>query len=64
MPVDRWRPGQQLRDRQRIAVPPGTAPGSYTLYVGAFRGAARLSVTPAAASDGKDRLRVLTLVVR
>jgi arylsulfatase A-like enzyme len=64
LPVDRWRPGQQIRDRQRIAVPPGTPPGSYTLYVGAFRGGARMPVTPAASSDGKDRLRVLTLVVR
>jgi arylsulfatase A-like enzyme len=64
MPVERWRPGQQIRDRQRIAMPAGTPAGSYTLYVGAFKGAERMPVTPAAASDGKNRLRVLTLVVR
>jgi hypothetical protein len=64
MPVERWHPGQQIRDRQRIAIPAGTRPGTYTLYVGAFRGGERLRVTPAGQSDGKDRLRVLTLVVR
>jgi choline-sulfatase len=64
MPLERWRPGQRIRDRQRIVVPPGTPPGVYTLYVGAFRGGARLPVGPPALSDGKDRLRVLSFTVR
>ena len=64
MPLERWRPGQVIRDRQRIPIPFGSPPGTYTIYVGAFRGADRLRVTPAALSDGKDRLRVGTFVVR
>jgi choline-sulfatase len=63
MPIDRWRPGQVLRDRQRIAMPPGTPAGTYTLYLGAFRGAERLPVTPAALNDGNNRLRLLSFVV-
>jgi arylsulfatase A-like enzyme len=63
MPIERWRPGQELRDRQRIPIPPGTPPGTYTLYVGAFRGAERMTVTPAALSDGNNRLRLLSFTV-
>src|SRR6185369_6840045 len=64
MPLERWRPGQQIRDRQRFLIPPGAPPGAYTIYVGAFRGAERARVTPAALTDGKDRLRVGSFVVR
>jgi 4-amino-4-deoxy-L-arabinose transferase-like glycosyltransferase len=31
--VDRWQPGQTLRDVQRVTVPPGTPPGEYNLEV-------------------------------
>jgi arylsulfatase A-like enzyme len=66
MPLERWRPGQHIRDRQRIFIPVGTPPGSYTIYLGAYRagGSERLHVTPPALTDGKDRLRVGTFVVR
>jgi len=63
MPLERWRPGQSLRDRQRIPIPAGTPGGTYTLYVGAYRGAERLPVTPASLNDGKDRLRLLSFTV-
>ena len=55
MPLERWRPGQRIRDRQRISIPPATPPGTYTLYIGAFRGVERLPVTPATLTDGKNR---------
>ena len=51
-------------NRQRIPLQPGMPPGVYTIYVGAFRGGERLPVSPAALSDGHDRLRVGTFVVR
>jgi len=63
MPLERWRPGIELRDRQRIAIAAGTPPGTYTLYVGAFRGGERLPVTPPALSDGNKRLRLLSFTV-
>jgi arylsulfatase A-like enzyme len=63
MPLERWRPGQQIRDRFKIALPVGAPPGAYTLYLGAFHGAERLPVAPAALSDGHDRLRVFQLPV-
>jgi arylsulfatase A-like enzyme len=63
MPLERWRPGQRIRDRQRIAVPVGAPPGVYVLHVGAFRGGERLPVTPAALNDGKDRVPALSFRV-
>jgi arylsulfatase A-like enzyme len=64
MPLERWRPGQQIRDHHHVVVGPSWPRGTYTLYVGAFRGRDRLAAEPAALSDGKDRLRVGTFVVR
>ena len=63
LPVDRWRPGQRIRDVQQIFIPPTTPPGTYTFSVGAFRGVERLKVTPARLTDGKKRLKVGTFVV-
>jgi choline-sulfatase len=63
MPLERWRPGQVVRDRQRIPVPAGTPAGTYTLYVGAYRGAERLPVSPPALNDGNNRLRLLSFTV-
>jgi arylsulfatase A-like enzyme len=62
-PIERWRAGQHIRDRQRIGFPVHTTPGVYTVYVGLFKGASRLPVTPPASNDGKDRLRVTTIQV-
>ncbi len=63
-PLDRWRPGQRIRDRQRIGFPQDAPPGVYTLYVGLFRrGGERMPVTPPEATDGRNRLRVATIVV-
>ena len=60
-PLERWRPGQHIRDRQRIGF--FGPPGLYTIYVGLFKGGARMPVAPPEASDGKDRLRVTTVRV-
>ncbi|HET6283431.1 MAG TPA: sulfatase-like hydrolase/transferase [Polyangia bacterium] len=62
--VERWHPGQRIRDQQRIPIPLGSPPGRYTLYVGAFRGNDRLPITPATLTDGGKRLRLGTFVVR
>jgi arylsulfatase A-like enzyme len=64
MPLERWRPGQGIRDTWRIGLPPAAPPGTYTLYIGAFRGAEHLPVTPASLADPAGRLRVGTFVVR
>ncbi|HEY5283663.1 MAG TPA: sulfatase, partial [Polyangia bacterium] len=63
-PMERWRPGQRIRDRLRIAFTPAMPPGLYTVYVGLFKGVARAPVTPASASDGRDRLKLATMVVQ
>src|SRR4029079_10253702 len=48
MPLERCRPGRELRERKRIATRPATPPGASPLYIGAYRGAQRLPVTPPA----------------
>jgi arylsulfatase A-like enzyme len=64
LPVERWRPGQRIRDVQHVPIPSGMPPGIYTFSIGAFRGSDRLKVTPARLTDGKDRLKVGTFVVK
>ena len=63
-PIERWRPGQHIRDRQHIGFSPQAPPGLYTVFVGLFKGSGRLPVTPPAANDGKDRLRLATIRVQ
>ncbi|MCG5052034.1 MAG: sulfatase-like hydrolase/transferase [Myxococcales bacterium] len=62
-PLERWRQGQTIVDRHVAAVPPHLPPGSYTLYVGLWKGSERMDVVPTAASDGSKRLIVGTLTV-
>jgi arylsulfatase A-like enzyme len=64
MPLPRWRPGQTIHDTQRISIPPGGPRGTYTLYLGAYRGAEHLVVTPKAFVDPAGRLRLGTFTVR
>jgi arylsulfatase A-like enzyme len=64
MPLSRWRPGQSIRDTQRIPMPPGGPRGTYTLYLGAYRGAEHLPVTPKALVDPAGRLRLGTFEVK
>lgn len=35
-PSEQWTPGERFLDRIRVALPPGTPPGEYTLYVGLY----------------------------
>jgi hypothetical protein len=63
-PLERWRPGQSIRDRLPITFTGAMPPGTYTVFVGLFKGNERAKVTPASASDGHDRLRLATIVVQ
>jgi hypothetical protein len=62
--MERWRPGQHIRDRLPIAFTTAMPPGAYTVYVGLFKGTARAPVTPSSATDGQNRLRLATIVVQ
>jgi hypothetical protein len=63
-PVDRWRRGQRIRDRQHIVFPSTQPPGLYTISLGFYRRNERMPVTPPQASDGANRLRVATIMVQ
>jgi hypothetical protein len=56
-PIARWRPGQLVVDRQKLRVPPGAAPGDYTVYFGIYQGVQRLPVP--GAPDGRVRAAAL-----
>ncbi|MBL8683087.1 MAG: sulfatase-like hydrolase/transferase [Myxococcales bacterium] len=43
-PMDRWQPGQRLRDRWTFRLPTDIPVGRYALMVGLFRGNERMSV--------------------
>ncbi len=64
-PVERWRPGQRIRDRQRITF--DLAPGEYTVFLGFYKGQERLPVRlpmgSSTAGDADSRLPVATIVV-
>jgi arylsulfatase A-like enzyme len=66
-PVDRWRPGQTIRDRFTIEFGANEAPGLHTLALGFWHPPAnprqRLSVAPADAQDGQDRLYLVSFLV-
>jgi len=62
-PFERWRPGQRIRDRVSIAFTHAMPAGTYAVSLGLFKGKERAPVTPAAAGDGQNRLRLATLVV-
>jgi 4-amino-4-deoxy-L-arabinose transferase-like glycosyltransferase len=68
LPIERWRPGDLLRDTHRVPVPLVTAPaGLYTIYVGFWPGGdtvRRLPVTAGLAHDGRDRVALGTIQVR
>lgn len=62
--MDRWRPGQHIRDRIHVTFTPSMPPGIYTVYVGLFKGSQRDPVSPASATDGHDRLRLAVITVK
>jgi hypothetical protein len=62
-PVERWRPGQTVRDRHTITLDPSLPPGRYALYVGLWRGNERQPVFPPEKSDGNNRLKVVEFTV-
>jgi len=62
-PMERWRPGQHIRDASALCFPHTHLPACTPIYVGLFKAGARMPVTPAQAHDGKDRLRVTTIRV-
>jgi arylsulfatase A-like enzyme len=64
MPLERWRPGQTIHDTQHISMAPGSPRGTYTLFMGAYRGAEHLRPSPPSLVDAAGRLRVGTFVVR
>ncbi len=63
-PMERWHPGQRIRDRLHITFPPTSPAGVYSVYVGLFKGGQRLPVSPAGTSDSHDRLRLATILVQ
>ncbi|MET0339720.1 MAG: glycosyltransferase family 39 protein [Polyangiales bacterium] len=54
-PVRLWTQGDIVVDRQRVSVPATATPGTYTMYVGFFRGETRLKVS-SGPKDDTDRV--------
>ena len=62
-PVRLWDVGDVILDRQTVSVPATSPPGTYTLFVGFYRGETRLKVKQGA-EDGVSRIRAGTVRVQ
>jgi 4-amino-4-deoxy-L-arabinose transferase-like glycosyltransferase len=62
-PTNHWLPGDYVTDTQWVDVENGSSAGTYTLYMGFFLGSKRMKVTPRAAHDGSDRIKLGTIQV-
>jgi len=62
-PFEWWRRGQFIRYTRTVAVPPSTAPGRYTLWVGLWRGNKRRPARAAHVPVDADRAQVATVEV-
>lgn len=62
-PVRLWNEGDIVVDRQRVSVPATTPPGTYTMYIGFFRGESRLKVL-SGPKDDADRVLAGTVQIR
>ena len=60
-PLERWRPGQYIRDRMTISTGAFMPVGTYSLYLGLWKGSQRLPVEP---PDGGNRLRLVSFDVQ
>jgi hypothetical protein len=62
-PVRLWVQGDVVVDRQRISVPATASPGTYSMYVGFFRGETRMKVV-SGPKDDADRVIAGTIQIR
>ena len=66
-PIERWRPGQKLRDRFVLRFDGELIPGMHTLMVGLWRPpeatGQRLPVQPADVADDQDRMALVSFFV-
>jgi arylsulfatase A-like enzyme len=64
-PLERWKPGERIRDRHSFRIDANAPPGTYTIWLGAWhRKDGRLPITPPEAADGDRRARAVTFEVR
>lgn len=62
-PIERWKAGQEIRDRFRFQIDPAAAPGPATIFFGLYRGGERLPVVPASAGDAENRVVAVRMEV-
>lgn len=62
-PTNHWLPGDYVTDTQWVDVERGSSTGTYTMYMGFFLGSNRMKVTPRAAHDGSDRIKLGTIQI-
>lgn len=62
LPTTRWLPDQIIKDESEILPRGDQQPGSYTFYVGLFRGSGRMPIK-SGPNDGEDRVKLGTVEV-
>lgn len=62
VPTNAWKPGVIWADEHRIAIPDDVGAGTLELWVGLYKGKARMTVeAPPGGTDGRNRIRAATL---
>ncbi len=62
VPTNTWKDGDIWADPHRVAIPKDVGTGTLELFVGLYKGKARMSVeAPTGGSDGRNRIHAATL---
>lgn len=62
-PTSRWLPGDIVRDEHTLTIDRYSTPGTYTIWMGFYRGSNRMDVSPRKGHDGQDRVKVAEIEI-
>ncbi|WP_158542457.1 ArnT family glycosyltransferase [Lujinxingia litoralis] len=62
-PTNRWLEGDIVSDRHSLTIDRYSTPGTYTIWMGFYRGEKRMQVTPRKGQDGQNRVKVATIEI-
>ncbi|TXD36519.1 hypothetical protein FRC98_11815 [Lujinxingia vulgaris] len=62
-PTSRWLPGDIVRDEHTLTIDRYSTPGTYTIWIGFYKGSDRMDVSPRKGHDGQNRVKVAEIEI-
>ncbi|RVU42714.1 hypothetical protein EA187_14455 [Lujinxingia sediminis] len=62
-PTSRWLPGDIVRDEHTLTIDRYSTPGTYTIWMGFYKGSNRMEVSPDKGHDGENRVKVAEIEI-